>query len=264
MGDDPACVTENRRRLAHAAGYIAGELVAAQQIHGTHVAWVGATERGRGAFCWEGALPDTDGLLLSASGIPMAIQVADCAPVLIVDPARHVLALLHAGWRGALGGIASQAVQPDDRGAGVEPANCWWASGRHCARSAWKSAMKSARRRREIFGANVVLGGMAKPHLDLAAMLTADLGRRACPPRGSPGIRSARAATPIASSPIADNTDKPDAWPWWPGGKGTSSCAFATHGYPTCRYVFPHTPTFRQLPSLADVYLAEIWNNSNG
>ena len=175
VGDEAARVTENRRRLAAAAGYLAGDLVAGQQVHGTAIARVGLAECGRGAFSWEEALPDTDGFIVAAVGVPVAIQVADCAPVLLVDPRRHVLALLHAGWRGALGRVASQAAaqmiehagtDPRDLLVGIGPALC-----PHCLEVGEEIGTAVAAE----FGPGALITGGGKPHLNLAAMLTADL-----------------------------------------------------------------------------------------
>jgi YfiH family protein len=123
VADDLAAVSENRRRLGHAVGYDPSTLIAAQQVHGTTISWVSHNDCGRGAFAWDTALPNTDGLIVSEANVPVTIQVADCAPVLIADPVRHVLAVVHAGWRGALGGIASTAVRQMIEHSGTTPAD---------------------------------------------------------------------------------------------------------------------------------------------
>jgi YfiH family protein len=41
----------------------------------------------------------------------LAIATADCAPVLLADPAAEVVGACHAGWRGAVAGIAARTVQ---------------------------------------------------------------------------------------------------------------------------------------------------------
>ena len=110
VGDDSAAVTQNRRILARAAGYPAEELITAQQIHGARLKWVSAADKGRGALDAASAIADCDGLLVAAKDTAVAIMVADCAPVLIVDPEKKMLAAVHAGWRGALAGIVSTAI----------------------------------------------------------------------------------------------------------------------------------------------------------
>ena len=52
-----------------------------------------------------------DGHATSAPGVLLAVTVADCVPVFLVDPDRRAVALLHAGWRGAAGGILERGVQ---------------------------------------------------------------------------------------------------------------------------------------------------------
>jgi YfiH family protein len=108
VGDDPARVTENRKRVANELGYDAASLVAAQQVHGANAQLV--RETGQGAFGWKTAIPECDALIAEDADLPVLIQVADCAPVLIVDPSNHVLATIHAGWRGAVAGIVSETV----------------------------------------------------------------------------------------------------------------------------------------------------------
>ncbi len=110
VGDEAETVRRNRRALAAAMGYDAAKLIAAQQVHGAQCAVVECSHAGRGALDWDSALPATDALITAQSGVPLLILVADCAPVLLFDPDARVLAVVHAGWRGALAGVASGAV----------------------------------------------------------------------------------------------------------------------------------------------------------
>jgi len=49
-----------------------------------------------------------DGMISTAGGIPMAIQVADCAPIALICE-TPVIGIVHAGWRGLLAGIVQNA-----------------------------------------------------------------------------------------------------------------------------------------------------------
>ena len=132
VGDDAEAVRRNRRVLAEEMGYDAQNLVAAQQVHGASCATANSSHAGRGALDWASALPATDAIVTAQSGLPLLILVADCAPILLFDPRARVLAVVHAGWRGALGGVASGAVaamqqlgaQAQNIRAGIGPCLC--------------------------------------------------------------------------------------------------------------------------------------------
>lgn len=83
-----------RRRFLHAVG-IQGDVATPEQIHSAAVSSIDN--------------PDgSDGLVGRSA---MGIFVADCVPILAVDPKERVVAAIHAGWRGTLGEIAKNAVQ---------------------------------------------------------------------------------------------------------------------------------------------------------
>jgi YfiH family protein len=56
------------------------------------------------------ALPEGDALVTDRPGLALGIVTADCAPVLLADPAAGVIGAAHAGWRGALGGVLENTV----------------------------------------------------------------------------------------------------------------------------------------------------------
>jgi len=130
VGDDPAHVLENRRRLATALGANQGDFVFARQVHGAGVRIVGPADRGSGAFTLDDAVPDTDALVTASPEVVLAILTADCVPIVLHDPAAGVLACVHAGWRGTVARVPAAAVaamqslgsRPSDILAGVGPA----------------------------------------------------------------------------------------------------------------------------------------------
>lgn len=48
---------------------------------------------------------EADGLSTAEPGTFLAVTVADCVPVFVLDPTSRAVALLHAGWRGTAGGV---------------------------------------------------------------------------------------------------------------------------------------------------------------
>lgn len=99
--DDPAAVTENRRRVADAIGVTS--LVGLTQVHGPAVVVMDEP--------WPvGAGPRADAMVTRRPGIGLGIITADCAPVLLHDTQAGVIGAAHAGWRGAAGGIIEAVV----------------------------------------------------------------------------------------------------------------------------------------------------------
>jgi YfiH family protein len=130
VGDDPAAVVTNRSRAAASFGATLGDLVFARQVHGASAAHVTRDDAGRGTTSEEDALPGTDIVVTSAPDVTLVILVADCVPLALVDPAAHVLAAVHAGWRGtaacavgaALRAMSEHGARPERVVAFVGPA----------------------------------------------------------------------------------------------------------------------------------------------
>lgn len=124
VGDAPAAVAENHRRALGVVGIDPNRVVSPHQVHGARVAPVGPADRGT-------VKPETDALLTASPDVPLLMRFADCAPVLLFDPAHNVAALAHAGWRGAAAGVVGETVramqarfasQPGAMWAGIGPA----------------------------------------------------------------------------------------------------------------------------------------------
>ena len=126
-------VFENRRRFLKALGVPASmKLVTLKQIHSSSVLTVG-----------EHDLADScqgDGLMTNQPGVLLAIQTADCIPVLVADVKKKAVAAFHAGWRGTVKRIVESGVgkmrvafrsRPEDLVAAIGPgiAACCYAVG---------------------------------------------------------------------------------------------------------------------------------------
>jgi YfiH family protein len=120
VGDDPGTVVDNRGRAAAAFGIALDTVVFARQVHGATAALVGPDDRGRGTVTEGDAVPGSDILVTTSPGVTLAILVADCVPLALVDPEAGVLAVVHAGWRGTAAGAVGHALRVmTDRGADV-------------------------------------------------------------------------------------------------------------------------------------------------
>jgi YfiH family protein len=79
-------------------------LLLVKQVHGVRVA---IARRGR-TDGW--TRPEADAIITDDPAVAVGVRVADCAPVLIFDPAGNVAGAAHAGWRGTASGAATAAV----------------------------------------------------------------------------------------------------------------------------------------------------------
>ncbi len=174
VGDEAELVRENRRILARELGFDIRKLVTAQQVHGTKIGFPTWREAGRGALDYESAHPAKDALIVAEKEIPVLILVADCAPILLVDPENQVLAVVHAGWRGALAGIARKTVEHLKFDFGTRPENIVAGIGPCLSIENLEVGEEVAAQVAQVDGKSVV-SGWEKPHLDLRGLIQRDL-----------------------------------------------------------------------------------------
>jgi purine-nucleoside/S-methyl-5'-thioadenosine phosphorylase / adenosine deaminase len=109
--NDHSAIDVSRQAFLAAAEFDPAALTLGQQTHGAGVHVVTDTERGRGQPPDFAGLPATDGLVTLAPSVALGAIVADCVPLLFYDPRQHALAVVHAGWRGTVAGIATVAAR---------------------------------------------------------------------------------------------------------------------------------------------------------
>jgi YfiH family protein len=110
VGDDLRRVLANRRRAATVLGLAGRPWALARQVHSAVVLAVAAGRLGQGPPEARPPLADGDGLVTADPGVLLAVLSADCAPVLLADPAAGVVGALHAGWRGLAAGVVEAGV----------------------------------------------------------------------------------------------------------------------------------------------------------
>jgi len=86
VGDDPLVVESNRTIVAKAFGVKRDRLLFMNQRHGADVVVVDGS--------WEGEAPEADGLVTISTDLVLAVLVADCTPVLLVDRVAGVVVFI--------------------------------------------------------------------------------------------------------------------------------------------------------------------------
>ena len=106
VGDDPAAVAENRRRLKQEAA-LPAEPSWLAQVHGVTVVDLDSA-RLKGP---------ADGAVARGAGKVCAILTADCLPIVFATDSGDRVAAAHAGWRGLAAGIVQATVSAMHRAA---------------------------------------------------------------------------------------------------------------------------------------------------
>ncbi|RMH06238.1 MAG: peptidoglycan editing factor PgeF [Nitrospirae bacterium] len=99
-------------------------VVSVHQVHGTEVLILDHPVRVGDKFAggWDAIATNQPHVLLT-------IRTADCVPVLVAAPRRHLVAAIHAGWRGALHGVVPKTVRRMQEVFGCPPSEFYVAIG---------------------------------------------------------------------------------------------------------------------------------------
>lgn len=105
--DERSKVLENRARICRWFDVADGRLATPHQVHSPDVWTVDAS--------FDGQRPKADAVVSATPGLVIGVLTADCAPILFADPHAGVVGAAHAGWNGALSGVAENTVSAMER-----------------------------------------------------------------------------------------------------------------------------------------------------
>jgi polyphenol oxidase len=97
------------RRYLVQQGLDSNNLITAQQIHGTNIQNVIGLDRGKQISHVDGLLYEPDDTV--SSSVILGVLTADCVPVLLHDPVKGIIAVVHSGWKGTIGGIVPRVIE---------------------------------------------------------------------------------------------------------------------------------------------------------
>lgn len=116
-GDDNSNVVQNRNRIFEAIQKAPSSLFDVWQIHCDKVV---CTEEPRVA---NQELEKADAIFTHNPRVTLLMRFADCVPILIYDPVKQVVGIVHAGWQGTVKEIAAKGIQTIKQVYGCNPAN---------------------------------------------------------------------------------------------------------------------------------------------
>jgi len=160
--DDRNLVVQNRRLLAEAVtGDSATPMVTLRQVHSNLIVQAARADAARQRPL------KADGIMTGKPGFLLAVQTADCIPVLVADRRRSAVAAFHAGWRGTVKRIVELGVgrmrfafgsRPDDLIAAIGPGigACCYSVGHEVFSEFESQFTYAAELFREVYDANPV------------------------------------------------------------------------------------------------------------
>lgn len=180
VGDLPERVAENHRRFAAAVGYAPGALYETSQVHAAVVHVVA-----RGSEVQAVRAIEADALVAPAGGVAIGVRVADCVPVLLFDARGGAVGAVHAGWRGTVRGVVEAGVQAL-LATGAGDASALRAAVlphiRRCCFEVGDDVALELLRTTPDRDPTVIDRSRPKPHVDLAAVVSAKLRVLGVPP----------------------------------------------------------------------------------
>jgi YfiH family protein len=155
VGDDPAAVAENWRRLEAATGL---GFARVRQVHGVAVITASGPTAPR---------EEADAVVSTRPGVAACVAIADCVPILLATPDGAAVAAVHAGWRGTIEGAARAGAEALAAEAGCRIAALRAVIGPSIGPCCYQVSADLADRFRAAFGPGVVRPGEGGPRLDL-------------------------------------------------------------------------------------------------
>ena len=125
IGDSLQDVLDNRSIVAGHLGVSPDRITCGNQVHGLNAVRITEDLIGAGAMSSDTAIPDCDAVYTDIPNVPLFLFTADCVPVGIYDPVHHVVATVHAGWRGAIGHLPVITIEAMQRDFGTRFEDCY-------------------------------------------------------------------------------------------------------------------------------------------
>jgi YfiH family protein len=116
VGDDADRVRANRRSALEALGRTGESVFDAWQVHSAEVIIAAAP---RGAV----PPPQADAILTDRPEVTLMMRFADCVPVLLYDPVRRAVGIVHTGWLGTVRQVVGRAIREMHTHFGTDPAD---------------------------------------------------------------------------------------------------------------------------------------------
>ena len=101
--DEKKNIEKNLNFVSNFMGAEFNNLILMNQTHSNKVIFIDEKNKNRKKF-------DCDAIITSLNDVALCVLTADCVPVLLFDKKNGLIGCLHAGWKGAIGGIIENTI----------------------------------------------------------------------------------------------------------------------------------------------------------
>lgn len=122
-GDTEEHIRQNRQLLCQQLGIDDTHLIMPHQVHEAEIITVDNDFLHLSASNRQQRLEGVDALMTDVVKVCIGVSTADCIPVLLYDPVKHVVAAIHAGWRGTVKRIVEKTIAAMTTKYGTEASN---------------------------------------------------------------------------------------------------------------------------------------------
>ena len=106
-GDAVENIKHSKAIAGRLFGFDASRLLTINQVHGSNVLTIDKPVKDISDLSKTSA----DAIITNQCGIAIGVLTADCVPILLLDPVKKVIGIVHAGWKGAAKGIVQKTVE---------------------------------------------------------------------------------------------------------------------------------------------------------
>ena len=117
VGDERVHVVENRRRVFAHAGLPVESIYDVWQVHSADVIYT------RSPRPLNQAHEKADAIITDQPGITLFMRFADCAPILLYDPRKKAIGIVHAGWLGTVRRTVNACIKAMKEKVGSKPSD---------------------------------------------------------------------------------------------------------------------------------------------
>jgi YfiH family protein len=171
----PEHVQQCRREYFQRMGLDWRCAIGAEQVHGQEIHRVIPSDLGRGSLDRRTRLPQTDAFITDLPGAVLTTLHADCASVFLLDLDHRAIGLVHAGWRGALAGLAGLTLRRMHEEFGTASQHVQVAIGPTISTLAYPVEPGRAHRFAQRFGADITARFDGRVCVDLVGAIIRDL-----------------------------------------------------------------------------------------